>query len=63
MALGFKNQGGTLNVPGMLFVNQCSWGHILKEVASILKIPQEALLSPEELSVLNGKASPEGILI
>lgn len=62
VALGFKNQGGTLNVPGMLFVNQCSWAHILREVAFVLGIPRETLLTPEEILVLNGKASPEGIL-
>jgi len=61
-ALGFINQGGTLNVPGMLFVNRCNWGHILLEVARVLGLPQGELLASEELAVLNGKASPEGVL-
>jgi len=61
-ALGFINQGGTLNVPGMLFVNRCNWGHILLEVARVLGVLQEELLTPEELAALNGQASPEGIL-
>jgi len=61
-ALGFINQGGTLNVPGMLFVNRCSWGHILMEVARILGMFQEELLTSNELAALEGKASPEGIL-
>lgn len=61
--LGFINHGGTLNVPGMLFVNRCTWGHILLEVARILGILQEELLTPDELCALGGKASPEGILI
>jgi phosphoketolase len=61
-AIGFINQGGTLNVPGMLFVNRCTWGHILLEVARVLGMRQEDLLTSEELSVLSGKSSPEGIL-
>ena len=61
-ALGFINQGGTLNVPGMLFVNRCTWVHILLEVARVLGMLQEELLTPEELAVLDGKASPEGVI-
>jgi len=61
-ALGFINQGGTLNVPGMLFVNRCTWVHILLEVARVLGMLQEELLTPEELAVLDGKSSPEGVI-
>ena len=60
--LGFINKGGTLNVPGMLFVNRCSWAHILKEVAGILGMPKEELLTSEEGKVLEGRASPEGVI-
>ncbi len=63
VGLGFINQGGTLNVPGMLFVNRCNWGHILLEVARILGMLQEELLTSEELAALGGKTSPEGILV
>jgi phosphoketolase len=62
-ALGFIGQGGTLTVPGMLFVNRCTWAHILWEIASILGLTQEELLTSEELAVLNGRASPEGVII
>ncbi len=61
-ALGFTNQGGTLNVPGMLFVNRCTWAHVLLEVARVLGLLQEELLTSEELAVLNGKASPEVVI-
>jgi len=61
-ALGFINRGGTLNVPGMLFVNRCSWAHILLEVAKILDMAPDELLTPEEISVLSGRASPKGVL-
>lgn len=60
--LGFINQGGTLNVPAMLFVNRCTWAHILQEVTRILSLSEESLLSSEERAVLRGKTSPEGIL-
>jgi phosphoketolase len=60
--LGFINHGGTLSVQGMLFVNRCSWGPILLEVARVLGILQEELLTSEELAALSGKASPEGVL-
>ena len=61
-ALGFINQGGTLNVSGMLFVNRSTWAHILLEVTRVLGMLQEELLTSEELAALSGKASPEGVL-
>ena len=61
-ALGFINHGGTLNVPGMLFVNRCTWGHIILEAAHIIGMPSKELLTSEEIKALTGKASPEGII-
>ena len=61
-ALGFINQGGTLSVPGMLFVNRFTWAYILLEVTRVLGMLQEDLLASEELAALNGRASPEGVL-
>jgi phosphoketolase len=60
--LGFINHGGTLSVQGMLFVNRCTWGHILLEVARVLGMLQEELLTSEEIAALSGKASPEGVI-
>jgi len=62
-ALGFINRGGTLNVPGMLFVNRCTWAHILAETARVLGISREAVLTAQELAALDGKASPEGVIV
>jgi phosphoketolase len=62
-ALGFRGQGGTLTVAGMLFVNGCTWAHILEESARILGLPREDLLSKEELAAVDGKASPEEVII
>ncbi|MDY6917700.1 MAG: xylulose 5-phosphate 3-epimerase [Chloroflexota bacterium] len=61
--LGFVAQGGTLTVPGMLFVNRCTWAHIVAETARLLDVPREGLFSGEELAALDGRANPEGVLI
>jgi phosphoketolase len=62
-ALGYVNHGGTLNVPGMLFVNRCTSAHILEEVARVLGSPRGRLLTAPELAALDGKARPEGVII
>jgi len=62
-ALGYINYGGTLNVPGMLFVNHCTWAHVLAETANVLDMPRKALLNMSELEALDGKALPEGVII
>ena len=61
--LGFINHGGTLSVAGFLFINRCSWAHILAEVARVLGPTPEELLSSDELAALDGKASPEGVIV
>lgn len=63
IGLGFLGQGGTLTAAGMLFVNQCTWAHILVEAARLLGLPREDILSAEELAVIDGKLAPEGIVI
>jgi hypothetical protein len=62
-ALGFLGQGGTLTVAGMLFVNRCTWAHILEESARLLSLPREKLLTPKELAALEGRVSPEEVII
>jgi hypothetical protein len=47
----------------MLFVNGCTWAHILGKAAHMLGLPSEDLLSSDELHAINGKASPQGIVI
>lgn len=56
VALGFVNRGGTLSVPGMLFVNRCTWAHVLSEVTGVLRLKREELLSDEEIAALDGRA-------
>ncbi|MGQ9572220.1 MAG: xylulose 5-phosphate 3-epimerase [Dehalococcoidia bacterium] len=62
-ALGFIVHGGTLTTPGLLFVNRCTWAHILEEAARLLRISRDELLTVEEQCALDGKASPEGVVI
>jgi phosphoketolase len=62
-ALGFLNKGGTLTIRGMLFVNRCTWAHVLAETARVLDLPREELLTSEELAALDGRASPEGVIV
>lgn len=61
--LGYINQGGTLNTPGMLFVNRCSWAHCLAEVARLLELPRTHLLSAREVQALDGESSPHRVII
>ncbi len=63
VGLGFAVQGGTLTVPGMLFVNRCTWAHILQESARLLDIKRGELLTDEELAALDGKVTPEGVIV
>jgi phosphoketolase len=61
--LGYSNHGGTLNTPGMLFVNRCSWAHCLAEAARLLDLPRAQLLSAQEVQALDGERSPHGVII
>ena len=61
--LGYVNEGGTLNTPGMLFVNSCSWAHCVAEVANLLDIPAERFLSGPELAALQGRLNPHGVIV
>jgi len=63
VGLGFTGQGGTLTTAGMLFVNRCTWSHILLEVAGLLNLPPDRLLDSREQAALGGKLSPEGVII
>jgi len=63
VCLGFIGQGGTLTTSGMLFVNRCTWGHILIKAAGLLGIPREEFLTSEEIAALDGKANPAGVIL
>ena len=62
-ALGFLGKGGTLTIAGMVFVNRCTWAHVLARAAGLLGLAREDVLTAAELAVLDGRASPEGVVI
>lgn len=62
LALGYRNQGGTLSVDGMMFVNRQSWAHIVAAAAGLMGRRPEELLNTEELAALARRKSPQGIL-
>lgn len=62
-ALGFINQGGTLEHRGMLFINRSTWGHVLLETARILGKARSDVLGVQEQEALAGQRNPEGIII
>ncbi len=61
--MGYINQGGTLDTPGMHFVNRCSWAHVVTEAARLLNVPRAEWLSQNEMQALDGLASPHGIIL
>ncbi|MFY4729973.1 xylulose 5-phosphate 3-epimerase [Nitrospira sp. BLG_2] len=61
--LGYINEGGTLDTPGMLFRNRCTWAHCLDAVARILSLPRERVLREDELDALDRRKSPHGVII
>lgn len=61
--LGYISQGGTYDTAGLLFINESSWAHCVAEVARILDVPRERLLTATECEALDGRRSPHGVLI
>jgi phosphoketolase len=62
-ALGFRNAGGTLTTAGLLFVNGCSWAHVVAAAGEVLGTARTALLGPDECAALDGHASPMGVIV
>lgn len=62
MTSGFINRGGTLSVLGMLFVNKCSWLHMVGNCAKMLEIDIKSLLSSHEVKVLEGRETPDAFV-
>jgi len=58
LALGYINQGGTLDSDGMLFANKCTWAHGALQLARRLELNDDAWLSDVELSAVLGEGDP-----
>ena len=54
-ALGYISRGGTLDVPGMLFANRCTWAHAVDAAAAVAGWERTGLLSPKELAAIDGR--------
>jgi phosphoketolase len=63
VGLGYTNHGGTLTVEGLLYVNRSSWAHIVAAAARLLDRSPTDLLDLAELEALNGRRSPEGVIV
>jgi hypothetical protein len=63
VGLGYANQGGTLSIEGLLFVNRASWAHAVEAAARLLDLPRESLLEEAERRALDGRTSPEGVIV
>lgn len=60
--LGYINQGGTLDIGGMLYANRCTWGHAVQTAAQLLQTPGESWFSSDEQAALAGRGDPRVIL-
>jgi phosphoketolase len=63
LCLGFTNHGGTLDVGGMLFVNESTWAHVVLASARVLELAPERVLDEDERAALAGKRSPQGVIV
>ena len=61
-ALGFINHGGTMDAPGLLFANRCTWAHVLEAAAFVLGLDRARLLDTRELAAIDGVGDPATIL-
>jgi phosphoketolase len=61
-ALGFVNQGGTLDIAGLLFANRCTWGHTVAAALSVLGRPLDDALHADEQAALAGRGDPQVII-
>lgn len=58
-AHGYLSRGGTLDTPGMLFANRCTWAHLILSAATLLDVRVTTLLSETELAAASGQGDPK----
>lgn len=61
-ALGYINQGGTLDSDAMLFANKNTWADALSALAHMSDTPVDRWLSGAELAAINGKGDPYSVI-
>ena len=61
-ALGYISRGGTLDVPGMLFANRCTWAHAVDAAATLAGWSRESVLGEAVLRAIDGVGNPADLL-
>ncbi|MDT4816208.1 phosphoketolase [compost metagenome] len=61
-ALGYISRGGTLDVPGMLFANRCTWAHAVDAAAAVAGWRRQNVLDPPRLRAIDGHGKPADLL-
>lgn len=62
LALGYINQGGTLDSDGMLFANQTTWAHAALFLCRQMGMADDAWLSDDELDAVTGRGDPYQVI-
>lgn len=57
--MGYCNQGGTLDVFGLLYANHQTWAHVLQQCAQARNLDTAVLLNTAELQAVNGQGNPD----
>ena len=60
--LGYINQGGTLDVGGLLFANRCTYAHVLYRLAVLSHTPLTRFLSLTEIDAVTGAGDPYAVI-
>ena len=60
-ARGYISRGGTLDVPGMLFANRCTWAHLIDAAVPLAGWSRDDLLAPDERDAVEGRGNPADI--
>lgn len=60
-ARGYISRGGTLDVPGMLFANRCTWAHLIDAAVPLTGWSRDDLLAPDEQDAVGGRGDPATI--
>jgi phosphoketolase len=62
VALGYINQGGTLDADGLLFANRCTWADALAALARLSEREPQEWLSGEEWAAIQGQGDPYAVI-
>ena len=60
---GNVGAGGTFDTAGLLFVNRCSWAHVLRATARVAGVDEGVYLDEAERAALDGRRNPTGVIV